>query len=214
MGVEVAVYLFDPRPYEESILPAYRKFLEKSDTRSLVSLIQSVLPEVRTGKRNSYWSPEVYEEDIAILTGKQSYSPGGKQVSPTDAPTLADIRLLIDNSVGPSLVELLCLPEDRGAIPKQSMSRTALDNYLYAHSRWIEEYFTGSKEVSGPVLEIKIGEWSRFFAAEEVEAFDTELSRMPSPNDPQVLEDGFNNLRSLVRAAKQDPNLMLLYVIM
>src|SRR5262249_5637704 len=140
MGVDVVVYLFDPRPYEQLVLPAYRAFLERSDTGPLVGLIEHVLPELRAGKQSSYWSSAVYEEELEILTGRQVYAAGGRKTPPTGVTTKEDMRLFVDNSVVPALLELLCVPEDRGFAPKQSMSQTALDNYLYAYSSWIEDY--------------------------------------------------------------------------
>src|SRR6185437_11124059 len=139
----------------------------------------------------SYWPPEIYEEYIAILTGKQPYSASRKEILQSAVTTWEDMRNLVERQVAPDLVLLLCMPQEMGFNPKQSMSRTALDTYLYAHSRWIEDYFTGANEVSGSRPEIKIGEWSRFFTKAEVEAFDIELSNIAYPTDPQVLEDGF-----------------------
>jgi len=51
-----------------------------------------------------------------------------------------------------------------GGRESKIMSGAALMNYLYSHSRWIEDYFTFAKEPSGALPEIRIGDWSRFFA--------------------------------------------------
>jgi hypothetical protein len=90
------------------------------------------------------------------------------------------------------------------------MSHRALVNYLYSHSRWIEDYFTFAKEPNGPIPEIKVGESSRFFSRDEIKMFDAELSRIHRPHDAEVIADGFDNLRALVHTAAANPNFKLL----
>jgi hypothetical protein len=217
MSTDVLIYLFDQEPYERSLLPAYRTFVEKADTGPLVKLLNDAIPQldlIPNGYSPPSWSKAVYEEDIAILTGKEYYSSQAKKPKEGETTTPEDMRLLVHDQVAPELLELLCIPRNLGVKPEQSMSRTALDNYLYSQSRWIEDYFTGSKHVTGPVPEIKLGEWSQFFTTEEVEAFDKELSRIERPTDERVLADGFDDLRTLVHTAATHPNLRLLYVYM
>jgi hypothetical protein len=214
MSVEVTLYLLDSKECQSSVLPAYRAFSEHHDTDLLVRLIQKVLPEIRSGKRHSYWLPEFYEEAIAILTGKQYYSSEETQPTESNAVTSKqDYRVFVDNSVAPSLIELLCVPQGLGVNPKQSMSGTELMNYLYSQSPWIEDYFTGSKQPSGPLAEIKIGESSRFFTREEVLAFDAELRRIKRPEDEHAAVNEFDDLSALVHAATTDPNLMILFSV-
>jgi hypothetical protein len=213
MGVKVSVFLFDLREYERSVLPAYQAFVKTSDTRQLVGLLQSLLSEIRSGKRASYWSAEVYQEEIDILMGKQYYSSQGNEQQKGSITSLEDLRRFVEGNVAPDLVRVLCIPHEFNFESEQSMSLTALNNYLYSQSRWIEDYFTGSKEVTGAVPEIKLGEWSRFFTREETETFDAELSRMRRPSDERVLNDGFDNLRALVHTARTTPHLRLLFVI-
>jgi hypothetical protein len=211
MSVEVSIYLLDLTECQSSVLPAYREFTEHDDTAPLVRLVQKVLREIRAGKKVSYWSPDVYEEAIAILSGKQYYSSEGKQPAAGNAVTSReDIRTFVDNTVAPPLIELLCVPEGLGVNPKQSMSGSDLMNSLYSQSPWIEDYFTGSKQPSGPVAEIRVGEWSRFFTREEILAFDAELQRIKRPENGQAVGD-FDNLRALVHAAAIDPNLTILF---
>jgi len=216
MGVDISVYLFDPQPYEDSILPAYRAFVERSDTGPLVKLLQRALPRVEsipTARGGPGWSKAIYEGEIEVLTGHQYYSSLGRPGKKGSVTSPEDMRVFVDGQVAPELVQLLCFPQDMGFNPRQSMSLTALDNYLYSQSSWIEDYFTGSKEVAGAVPEIKLGEWSRFFTREETETFDAELSRMARPSDERVLNDGFDNLRALVHTARTTPHLRLLFVI-
>ena len=213
MGVKVSVFLFDLREYDRSVLPAYQTFVKSSDTRPLVGLLQSLLSEIRSGKRASYWSAEVYQEEIDILMGKQYYSSQGNEQQEGSITSPEDLRRFVEGNVAPDLVRVLCIPHEFNFKSEQSMSLTALDNYLYSQSSWIEDYFTGSKELNGSVPEIKLGEWSRFFTQEETETFDAELSRMARPSDERVLNDGFDNLRALVHTARTTPHLRLLFVI-
>lgn len=213
MSVQVLIYLLDVQEYQGSVVPAYREFTERDDSRALVRLIQGIVPQIRSGEKPSYWPADVYEEDIAILTGKQYYSSKGGQ--PTGGATTSrdDLRMFVDNSVAPFLVELLCLAKNRGLNPKQNMSGSDLMSYLYSQSPWIEDYFTGAKHPSGPVAEIKIGEWSQFFTKEEILAFDAELLRIKRPENKRTVLDDFDNLRALVHAAATDPNLTILFSI-
>jgi len=215
MSVDIFIYLFDPQLNEGSVLPAYRTFVDKADTVPLVKLLRDAITQLDSmpiGQSAPRWPKAVYEEDIAILTGKEYYSSKAKEPKKGDVTTPEDMRILVENSVAPELLEVFCIPRNLGINPEQSMSRTALVNYLYSQSTWIEDYFTGSKHVTGPVPEIKLGEWCQFFTQDEVEAFDRELSRIERPTDDRVLADGFDNLRNLVHMAATNPNLKLLYV--
>lgn len=216
MSVQVFVYLFDKEQYDRSVLPAYRTFVEKADTGPLLKLLRNAATEldsISTGEWTPPWSKSVYEEDIAILTGKEYYSSQGREPKQGDITTPEDMRILIDDQVAPELMGLFCIPRNLGFKPEQSMSSTALMTYLYSQSRWIEDYFTFAKQVSGPVPEIKLGEWSQFFSEEEVATFDRELSQMKPPTDEQALKEGFENLRTLVHTAATNPNYKLLLVI-
>jgi len=215
MGVDVYIYLFDPQPYEGSLLPAYQTFVDKGDTGPLVKLLREAIPQLdslSTGYAKPDLSQKVSESYIATLTGKQYYSSLAKEPKEGDVTTPEDMRILVSEQVAPNLLEVFCIPRNLGVNPEQSMSRTALMNYLYSQSRWIEDYFTGSKQVTGKVPEVKLGEWSQFFSKDEVEAFDRELSRIQRPTNEEVLADGFDNLRAVVHAAATNPNVRLLLV--
>lgn len=213
MSADVFIYLFDQKTCEQSVLPAYERFVTKYDTSLLLDLVRGVIPQLDSipdGQGVSFRSRQVYEEYIEILSGKQRYGASGSQSRGTSA---RDMRVFVENSVAPSLIQALCLPHDMEVKPEQSMSRPALLNFLYSQSRWIEDYFTFAKEPSGAVPIIKIGEWNRFFSREEVEEFDIELARLERPSDDQVLADGFDNLRALVHAAVVNPHFTILFSI-
>lgn len=196
------------------MLPAYESFLHRGDVDPLVTLLRDAIPKLGSiiaGHSRPGFAKTVYEESIAILTRKSYYSSQAKELKEGDVTTDDDMRIFISGSVGPDLVQIFCIPRNLGVNPEQSMSRAALVEYLYSQSRWIEDYFTGSKQVTGPIPEIKLGEFCQFFSTEELESFDKELSRLDRPADEQILQDGFDNLRALVHKAATDPNLKLLY---
>lgn len=215
MGVQVYIYLFDMHEYEDSVLPAYRSFKERSDTRPLLKLLRRAMSyAAASGSRGeASLTEEIYQHYTDVLSGRQYYGSEKQERADQTRPTTSqDMRLFVDNSVAPAVVTVLCLPSDKGFQPEQSMSGAGLMNYLYSESRWIEDYFTFAKEPSGAVPEIRIGDWSRFFSREEVLAFDDQLSKMQRPNDEAVLAGGFENLRTLVHAAANDPNFAILLV--
>jgi len=149
MSVDVYIYLFDPQPYEGSLLPAYRTFVDKRDSGPLVKLLRDAIPQlgsVVTGYGEPGLSQQSYESYIATLTGKEYYSSQAKEPKEGDVTTPEDMRILVDNSIAPNLLEVFCISRNLGVNPEQSMSRRALMNYLYSQSRWIEDYFTGSKQ--------------------------------------------------------------------
>ena len=216
MGVTVKLFLVDLREYDSILLPAYRAFLQQSDPKPLVSLVERALsPFSVQRKRGLLKKPDdVYQEYADILRGKVFYSSTGSRASTSGSASKEDLRLFIDNSVAQDLFMLFCTPEVANFDPEQNMSRTALMQYLYSQSRWIEDYFTFATEPSGPVLDIRLGEWSRLYSADEINEFNDEIGRMPRPSDPEILADGFDNLRSLVKAAATRGKVGLLVSIM
>jgi hypothetical protein len=212
MSVGISIYLLDVKEYQGTLLPAYHAFTKQGDTGPLVKLIQDVLADIRSEKKNSYWPADVYEEYIAILTGEQYYSLKTEQPMTKGQTTKQDMGFFVDNSVMPFLLELLCCPQDRGLEPRQGMSGHGLTGYLYARSSWIEDYFAGGRRPGGAATEIRLGEWSQFFTKEEILRFDAELSKMTRPEDAEILGE-FDNLRSLVHAAAIDPNLTIVFSI-
>jgi hypothetical protein len=216
MGVSVIIYLVDQRCQDDLVLPAYREFFATHNTGALIRLLETAkkrLESLPVGDNLAFDPPEVYDEAIAILSGKQYYSSEGrKPASSQDRTSRSDMEAFVKGSVGPDLLKLLCLPRDLGLSPQQGMSGTGLMRYLYSQSRWIEDYFTFSKEVSGPVSGINIGEWSRYFSSEQLQAFDHEMSKMREPKD-RAAKSEFDNLQKLVHVAATDPSYKLLLVI-
>lgn len=194
------------------MLPAYERFKHHGDASLLVARLRDAIPKLRAvGYGEPGLSKAVYEESITILTGKRYYSSQAQEPKEGDTTTAEDMRDFVSNSVVPDLVEQLCIPRDLGINPEQKMSGP-LVQYLYSQSQWMEDCFMSGEHVTGPILDVKLGEPARFFTTQELESFDQELSRIARPTDEEVLNDGFDNLRTLVHRAATDPRLKLLYV--
>jgi len=211
LGVDIYLYLFNPQPYEQLVLPAYERFRHHGDLSALVSLLKDAIPKLESEGHGEFGHSKAgCEESIAILTGKKYYSSQAREPKEGDVTTDEDIRIFVDFSVAPDLVDIFCIPRNLGVNPKQNMSGP-LVQYLYSQSSWMEDCFMSAEHVTGPKLEIQFGESSLFFTRAELESFDKELSRINRPTDEEVLNDGFDNLRTLVHKAATDPKLKLLY---
>src|SRR5258708_8313374 len=113
MGVRVSVDLFDQKTYENTILPAYRKFIETSNTDLLAHRLHDAIAQlarIPSDHQITFRDRSGYEGDIAVLEGKTYYSSQGRE--PTQKGTVttpADMRFFVQNFVGPSLIEIFCL---------------------------------------------------------------------------------------------------------
>lgn len=216
MGVGVSIFLFDRRKYQQELIPAYRSFVQKSDTEPLVGMLETAISLVNLASvKRSFLteSPAVYREYADILAGTVFYSSTGESASgPHQRTSDEDLQLFARRFAAPALLALYCVAPTQGFKPEQDLSQPGLAQHLYGHSRWIEDHLTFAKEPSGETPEITLGEWSRFFSQEEVRTFDRQLSQMPVPDDPEVADE-FNNLRSLVHVSSVTEHLGLLMCI-
>jgi len=95
---------------------------------------------------------------------------------------------------------------------KQDISNPHYLNYLYEHSRWIEQVFTHSIPPSGDLLDevVSLGEGQdQLFSQTDLERFAEELGNVPPPTDNDFLEWNYDNLSCLVTMALSKPNLTL-----
>lgn len=95
---------------------------------------------------------------------------------------------------------------------KQDMSNPHFLDYLYAHSRWIEQVFTHLIPPSGGLLDetVSLGDGQdQLFTKQDLETFVKELGKIPPPKDNDFLEWNYDNLSRLVTAALNKPNLTL-----
>jgi hypothetical protein len=215
-AMKVRILLFDVDEYHHKLLPAYRSYVDRSDVEPLATLLEGSLQvalSLQQSRRSSVRPVAVYQDYANILRRRVYYSSIGQQER-AEETSESDLRLLVDRSIAPALAMLRCVPSTTQFEPEQDLSQPALADYLYRHSRWIEDYLTFAKEPSGPSLEVTLGDWCHLFSKEETRRFNQELSRMVRPYRPQPLAADFDNLRDLVHAAVVDTKLDLLISVL
>jgi hypothetical protein len=213
MGVDVYIHLFNLKTYKEKVFPAYQAFLKKDEPEALITLLRECIQKLDANPQLSkklLWDKESCEEDIGILKGTVYYSlDGGLSSNQGKRKKTHTIRreyaqeLLIFR-----LLQILCMPYDKGVNPEQDMSNTLLVDYLSDRSEWIKKLLIGEQQVEGGLLELPLGEASELFTKQDLKVFSYELAKVPSPEEPQ-LRNEYDNLRALVKLALEDPDLTL-----
>ena len=212
-SADVVVYLFDTKTYQARVLPAYAAYLKTNDPKPVIVLIQEcirLLNANRTQARQLHWDEETLKEDIGIINGTVYYSPDeGKTNNQGRGRIARGVRQeYARQQLSGKIVEILCVPYDKGVGPEQDMTNSGLVTYLYKSSRWIEEVFTFLRPVVGKPYVYGIGESTEPFTQRSIEEFDRELAKVEQPQD-EKLRGEFDNLRALVRKALDDPDLTL-----
>ena len=208
MGLDYYVHLFDLRAYCEKAAPAYQAFFEQDDSAPLILLLQEIIHglDVSAALPGPTLSDrEVYEEGIGILDGSVYYAPGiNYETSRSGRKTSRkNKRMYVRDQLIHMILMASCAPRDRGVNPEQNMGRSPLIPYLYEHSEWIENRFTGG-ELRGGMLEIPEGESAlELFSEEDLQEFKAELADIPAPEgDIEIkkrLEKAQNDLRDTLR---------------
>ena len=146
MGLDYYVALFDIAQYRQRVEPALKKYFETGECIDILLLLQeaktlsgSDLPE-----SVSLACSELIQSSINILNGIEFYGPSVNHVppSPDSKTSREDLDIYVRGSVGPQLLERLCIPRKDGGPWEQNMGRSVLVRYLYEHSSWIEGAFT------------------------------------------------------------------------
>ena len=209
MGLDYYVHLFDLRTYREKTLPAYRAFFDQNDSAPLILLLQEIIHglDVNAALPGPTLSDrEIYEEGIGILDGSVYYAPGANYETSRSGrkTTRENKRMYVRDGLTHKILMALCVPRDRGVNPEQNMTRSQLIPYLYEHSEWIEDRFTGGEELRGGMLEIPEGEDAlELFSEEDIHEFCAALAKVPAPDgDIEIkkqLEEGKNYLRESLK---------------
>jgi len=215
MGITVTLSLIDLSIFDQQLAPAYFRYADSSDTSWLVALTKAAVADytVAAGNVPDLPSLDVYQEYLDILTGKAFYSADGAPQDQLRGTSPSDLKILIDSSIAPDLMRLVCIPHDLQTV-EQNMSHRQLMTYLYRHSLLVEKYFTFAAEPTGRIPLVKLGEWSRFFSSEEIRQLHGELAHIPRPEERDVLDGGFDNLRALLQAANTRSDLGLLMTVL
>lgn len=210
---DVSIHLFDERIYREKVLPAFQTFFTTNDVEPLVSLLRECIQILDANPQLSdqlFWDKESCEEDIGILTGAVYYSPdNGKSSNQGASKTTIKVkREYVKGPLGSNILQVLCIPHDKGVRPDQDMSNTPLVQYLYKKSDWISDLFTFVRTVRGGRLKFAIGESSESFTKEDIQEFNSELNKIPPPGDSHLQKE-YANLQELLKLALEDPDLTL-----
>ena len=218
MGFDYYIHLFNLRVYRERILPAYQAFFERDNTEILITLLRECIQILDANPQLSerlLWSKESCEKDIGILNGSVYYNSKGNYGSNRGKreTTREDKRIFAKGLLSSNILQVLCVPRDKGVKPEQNMGRTPLIPYLYERSEWIKDLFTSVRQVRGGLLELSIGECSEVFTKEDIQEFSTELAKVPVPEDPKLRKE-YDNLHALLRLCLEDPDLTLLLTLM
>lgn len=216
MGAEVQIVLFNRRTYKERVLPAYKLFLERGDHSSLIELLRECIQKLDAKPRLAeelLWNREIIEDDIGILTGTVYYSPDGNR-SNQDKSGESD-RIKHDYArelLASNILRVLCVPREKGLNPTLDMTNSPLIHYLHDRSKWIKDVLTLARSVHGKSLELPLGESSETFTKQDIQKFSAELDKIAKPHDADLGKE-FDNLRALLRAAVEDPDLTLVLSI-
>jgi hypothetical protein len=209
VGLDYYVHLFDLRTYREKALPAYRAFFDQNDSAPLILLLQEIIHGLDVSASlpgPTLSDKEIYEEGIGILDGSVYYAPGANYETSRSGrkTTRENKRIYVRDGLTYKILMALCAPRDRGVNPEQNMTRSPLIPYLYEHSEWIEDRFTGGEELRGGMLEIPEGEDAlELFSEEDLHEFCAALAKVPAPDgDIEIkkqFEKGLNSLRESLR---------------
>lgn len=183
MSIYFIIRILDMQVYETKLLPAYRKFMRGNDPQPLIALGEEAIARM-TRKEKKDFDYLSLSEGIGILNGSVFYnSKGDYKNQETRKTTLADKKKNVLNSFAPSLLLTLCNPRIRGLVPEQNMSKTALYDYLYYCSDWVQDVFTTAQELRGGDLEIPLGECPPvLFSDLDIREFQQVMREVANPN--------------------------------
>ena len=149
----------------------------------------------------SLCSKESYEEAIGILNGTAYYNPKGDYTnSQGKKTTKKNKQIYVRESLIHDLLMALCVPRNKGVNPEQNMGRSSLIPYLYEKSVWIEDLFTGIREVRGGQLELPEGETAKeLFTKRDLQEFGFELAKIPPPDGEAEARKQFDKYTATLR---------------
>lgn len=184
MGVYVYVRMLDVQVYENKVLPAYRKFVRGGDAQPLIVLAEEAIAKMTLREKRDF-DYVTLSEGVKILDGSVFYnSKGDYRNKEKRKTTLADKKVFVSGQLAPSLLFTLCTPRIRGLSVEQDMSKTALYDYLYYCSEWVQKVFAFGKKLRGEYLKISMGEgFPQFFSDEDIQEFKQVMREVANPRD-------------------------------
>jgi hypothetical protein len=211
MGFDLHVGLFDIAKYRQRVEPALKNYFATGDRTDILCLLEEA-------KQFSAHPSDLIQSSINILQGTEFYGPSVNHIPPSPEATTnrQDLDYYVRFTVVEELLEGLCLAKFDRHSAEQNMGRSALIPYLYKHSSWIENAFTGEILDTGTRLDFPLGEHAEIMSLETVETLLSELNSIPAPdpNSMAEVEVQFSNLRQILEIAAGDPDrVALLYLV-
>ena len=213
LSADVSVHLFNINTYKNRVLPALRTYLTSNDPRPLLQLLKQCNRILEANPKLSqrlFWNSEMIKEGIGILDGTVYYSPDeGKTTNRGRSNSARRVRRnYAKQQLSPMIVEVLCVPFDKGIDPEQDMTNSRLVTYLYDRADWIKDVFTFSGNATGRGLQFPIGESTEPFTESGMEQLDRELTKVEDPTDADLRSE-LDNFRAVVKKALAEPDLIL-----
>jgi hypothetical protein len=188
--------LFRPRLYNDEILPAYKAFINTRERILLKELLERARP--LAAKARSGLGPNlIIQSELADALKKL----GSEVTAPGDLDRLAKVTLV------PGLVDLLCVPWERGQVPVQRTWGCPLSEYLEPQSPWIADRLLRGVP-AGTEFKLPSGVPIRFCAPEEAERIRKELALVPRP-PAEAAQREYDTLLAILETVTRDSDLVL-----
>ena len=201
MGFDLYISLFDLAQYRERVEPALQNYFASGEANDILRLLEEV-------RQRSGEASDLIQSSISILNGSEFYGPSFNHIPPAPGARTnrQDLDYYVRFTVVGQLVEGLCTVKIDGRSAEQNMGRSALVPYLYEHSSWIENLFTGEIYNAGTSLNFPPAEYAEIIASDTVKTLLSELNAIPQPDSklmPAVAKQ-FSNLKQILEMASRD----------
>ena len=201
MSIDVLVYAFNLRRYEEEALPAVRSLFDKGEPGMLIEILRRVASASPLMEGPEFAFTEDRADALRILEDFAARKSSNLDTKVKWGGVERSIRSIVTTNILPDVVGSLCLRRKQTRVWAQNMSKSPLVNYAYKHSHWIQGLFTFVEAAGGGALEYPIGESSELLTQAQANRLYSELSNIPEPQSDQLLSAEYDNFLELVKTA-------------
>ena len=241
MGVNILLQAVDMECYRDRLIPAVRALAERGERAPVLELLrraEPIAPDVDS--RYDISNPEKNPEYVRRLKeAEKARESGNPKAARAFLAFLAELTArhtrpslltrrdvtnamkaigqpgpnapALEQDVAAGLLEILCLPWDRGFSPILDVSAGPLNAYVSDRSSAIEKLLQGG--VSGDRLELSTGESTMLFTREEVARLDAELAVIPRPSEPGWAQRDYDHLRAIVDLVRKNQRFALAFTL-